>query len=129
MAGRLPGLWEDKPGYRAAVTVLVIVGVCVLLLILGFLVPRLSRRPQGGVLDEDPVVPELDPHGRELLLEAQLDRSAHPGHDPRAAARTALDQDVEARRDPVRIDVAELDPLLVLLGGLLRCRLLAGARL
>ena len=42
-------MWEDKPGYRAAVTVLVIVGVCVLLLILGFLVPRLSRRPQRGV--------------------------------------------------------------------------------
>ena len=42
-------MWEDEPGYRAAVTVLVIVGVCVLLLILGFLVPRLSRRPQRGV--------------------------------------------------------------------------------
>jgi hypothetical protein len=27
----------------------VIVGVCVLLLILGFLLPRLSRRPQRGV--------------------------------------------------------------------------------
>jgi Family of unknown function (DUF6411) len=30
-------------------TVAVIIGVCVLLLILGFLVPRLSRGPQRGV--------------------------------------------------------------------------------
>jgi hypothetical protein len=30
-------------------TIAVIVGVCVLLLILGFLVPRLSRGPQRGV--------------------------------------------------------------------------------
>jgi Family of unknown function (DUF6411) len=30
-------------------TIAVIVGVCVLLLILGFLVPRLSRGPQHGV--------------------------------------------------------------------------------
>jgi uncharacterized protein DUF6411 len=37
------------PGYRSRVTVLVILGVCLLLLILGFLVPRLSRRPQRGV--------------------------------------------------------------------------------
>jgi hypothetical protein len=37
------------------VTVLVIAGVCVLLLVLGFLLPRLSRWPQRGVdgaLDE-----------------------------------------------------------------------------
>jgi Family of unknown function (DUF6411) len=31
------------------VTLLVIVGVCVLLLVLGFLLPRLSRYPQRGV--------------------------------------------------------------------------------
>jgi hypothetical protein len=30
-------------------TVLVIVGVCILLLILGFLAPRLSHKPQRGV--------------------------------------------------------------------------------
>jgi hypothetical protein len=30
-------------------TLLVIVGVCILLLILGFLAPRLSRKPQRGV--------------------------------------------------------------------------------
>ena len=33
----------------ARVTVLVLVGVCLLLLVLGFLLPRLSRRPQRGV--------------------------------------------------------------------------------
>jgi hypothetical protein len=31
------------------VTLLVIVGVCVILLVLGFLLPRLSRYPQRGV--------------------------------------------------------------------------------
>jgi hypothetical protein len=36
-------------GYRGSVTVIVIVGVCLLLLVLGFLVPRLSRGPQRGV--------------------------------------------------------------------------------
>jgi Family of unknown function (DUF6411) len=30
-------------------TVVVIIGVCVLLLVLGFLIPRLSRGPQRGV--------------------------------------------------------------------------------
>ena len=30
-------------------TIVVIIGVCVLLLILGFLVPRLSRGPQRGI--------------------------------------------------------------------------------
>jgi hypothetical protein len=39
----------SKPGYRPVVTVLVILGVCVLLLVLGFLVPRLSRWPQREV--------------------------------------------------------------------------------
>ena len=36
-------------GYGVRMTVLAIIGVCVLLLILGFLVPRLSRGPQRGV--------------------------------------------------------------------------------
>ena len=30
-------------------TIAIVVGVCVVLLILGFLVPRLSRRPEGAV--------------------------------------------------------------------------------
>jgi Family of unknown function (DUF6411) len=30
-------------------TIAVIIGICVLLLVLGFLAPRLSRRPQRGV--------------------------------------------------------------------------------
>jgi uncharacterized protein DUF6411 len=38
------------PGYRKAVTLaVVIVAVCILLAVLGFLVPRLSRKPQRGV--------------------------------------------------------------------------------
>lgn len=36
-------------GYRGWVTVVAIIGVCVLLLVLAFLVPRLSRGPQRGV--------------------------------------------------------------------------------
>jgi hypothetical protein len=36
-------------GYCALVTIAIIIGVCVLLLVLGFLVPRLSRKPQRGV--------------------------------------------------------------------------------
>ena len=36
-------------GYRANVTILAIIGVCLLLLVLAFLLPRLSRRPQRGV--------------------------------------------------------------------------------
>jgi len=36
-------------GYSSNMTIAIIVGVCVLLLILGFLVPRLSRGPQRGV--------------------------------------------------------------------------------
>jgi len=38
-----------KQGYRAVMTIGIIVAVCVILLILGFLVPRLSRGPQRGV--------------------------------------------------------------------------------
>ena len=38
-----------KQGYRAGMTIGIIVAVCVILLILGFLVPRLSRGPQRGV--------------------------------------------------------------------------------
>ena len=36
-------------GYQDAMTIAFIVGACIVLLILGFLVPRLSSRPQRGV--------------------------------------------------------------------------------
>jgi ABC-type Fe3+ transport system permease subunit len=36
-------------GYPAAMTIAIVIAVCVLLLVLGFLVPRLSRHPQRGV--------------------------------------------------------------------------------
>ena len=36
-------------GYQSRMTIAIIVGVCILLLILAFLVPRLSRGPQRGV--------------------------------------------------------------------------------
>jgi Family of unknown function (DUF6411) len=38
-----------RPGYDAAMTIAIVAGVCVLLLILAFLVPRLSRYPERGV--------------------------------------------------------------------------------
>jgi uncharacterized protein DUF6411 len=38
-----------KGGYADAMTIAVIVGICILLFLLGFLVPRLSRGPQRGV--------------------------------------------------------------------------------
>ena len=40
---------EQGAGYRVRMTIAIIVVVCVILLILGFLVPRLSRGPQRGV--------------------------------------------------------------------------------
>jgi uncharacterized protein DUF6411 len=45
----LPVCGLAKQGYQAGMTLGVIIAVCVLLLILGFLVPRLSRGPQRGV--------------------------------------------------------------------------------
>jgi hypothetical protein len=43
VCGRLEG------GYGGAMTIAIIVGVCVVLLVLAFLLPRLSRGPQRGV--------------------------------------------------------------------------------
>ena len=40
---------ERTRGYRVDMTIAIIVAVCIILLILGFLVPRLSSRPQRGV--------------------------------------------------------------------------------
>ena len=40
---------EQAGGYGVDMTIAIIVAVCVILLILGFLVPRLSRKPQRGV--------------------------------------------------------------------------------
>jgi hypothetical protein len=40
---------ERAGGYRVEMTIAIIVVVCVILLILGFLVPRLSSGPQRGV--------------------------------------------------------------------------------
>ena len=40
---------ERAGGYRVYMTIAIIIGVCVILLILGFLVPRLSSGPQRGV--------------------------------------------------------------------------------
>jgi len=40
---------EQPGGYRVDMTIAIIVAVCIILLILGFLVPRLSRGPQRGV--------------------------------------------------------------------------------
>lgn len=43
-------MWNlAEAGMAAGVTIVIIIGVCVLLLVLGFLVPRLSRGPQRGV--------------------------------------------------------------------------------
>ena len=36
-------------GYQADMTIAIIVGVCIVLLVLAFLLPRLSRGPQRGV--------------------------------------------------------------------------------
>lgn len=36
-------------GYSSSMTILVVVAICILLLILGFLAPRLSSKPQRGV--------------------------------------------------------------------------------
>jgi uncharacterized protein DUF6411 len=36
-------------GYSPSMTILVVVAICILLLILGFLAPRLSSKPQRGV--------------------------------------------------------------------------------
>jgi hypothetical protein len=38
-----------RRGYDAAMTIAIVAGVCVLLLILAFLAPRLSRYPERGV--------------------------------------------------------------------------------
>jgi Family of unknown function (DUF6411) len=38
-----------RRGYDAAMTIAIVAGVCVLLLILAFLLPRLSRYPERGV--------------------------------------------------------------------------------
>jgi Family of unknown function (DUF6411) len=40
---------EQVSGYGVDMTIAIIVAVCVILLILGFVVPRLSRKPQRGV--------------------------------------------------------------------------------
>ncbi len=40
---------EQAGGYGVDMTIAIIVAVCVILLILGFVVPRLSRKPQRGV--------------------------------------------------------------------------------
>ena len=40
---------ERRRGYRVDMTIAIIVAVCIILLILGFLVPRLSSGPQRGV--------------------------------------------------------------------------------
>jgi hypothetical protein len=40
---------ERAGGYRVDMTIAIIVAVCIILLILGFLVPRLSSGPQRGV--------------------------------------------------------------------------------
>ena len=40
---------EHAGGYGVDMTIAIIVAVCVILLILGFLVPRLSSKPQRGV--------------------------------------------------------------------------------
>ena len=37
------------PGYLHTMTIALVAGICVLLLILGFLAPRLSSKPQHGV--------------------------------------------------------------------------------
>ena len=36
-------------GYALTMTIAVVAGICILLLILGFLAPRLSSKPQSGV--------------------------------------------------------------------------------
>jgi Family of unknown function (DUF6411) len=47
---RIPSFERRATGYEQRVVLIgTIVGVCVLLLVLGFLVPRLSLRPQHGV--------------------------------------------------------------------------------
>jgi hypothetical protein len=38
-----------RHGYHGAMTIAIVAGVCVLLLILAFLLPRLSRYPERGV--------------------------------------------------------------------------------
>ena len=38
-----------RPGYDPAMTIAIVAGICVLLLILAFLAPRLSRYPERGV--------------------------------------------------------------------------------
>jgi hypothetical protein len=43
------GVRRVAGGYVATMTIALVVGICVLLLILGFLAPRLSSKPQRGV--------------------------------------------------------------------------------
>jgi hypothetical protein len=38
-----------RPGYSLTMTIAVVAAICVVLLILGFLAPRLSSKPQSGV--------------------------------------------------------------------------------
>jgi hypothetical protein len=38
-----------RRGYCPAMTIAIVLGICILLLILGFLAPRLSRYPERGV--------------------------------------------------------------------------------
>jgi Family of unknown function (DUF6411) len=44
--GRLPKL---RRGYDSAMTIAIVVGICILLAILAFVAPRLSRYPERGV--------------------------------------------------------------------------------
>jgi hypothetical protein len=44
-----PRVDDPQSGYPRAMVIAAIVAICVVLLILGFLVPRLSRQPQRGV--------------------------------------------------------------------------------
>jgi hypothetical protein len=43
------GVAPPGDGYVLSMTILVVVGICVVLLILGFVAPRLSSKPQHGV--------------------------------------------------------------------------------
>jgi Family of unknown function (DUF6411) len=49
MIFRRPVSGPQKLGYQTAMTIAIIVVVCIVLLILGFLLPRLSSKPQRGV--------------------------------------------------------------------------------
>ena len=82
---RRPGLGSRPTGYLARVTVLAIAGICLLLLLLAFLVPRLSRGPQRGVdrtlgagQRAGPTRPQLRATSRAGIRSRRLNGSAPP---------------------------------------------------